>query len=60
MFTCNANRDWGKPLGKRPHVRPRRGWENNIGMDFKEYWRWVELPQGHVQWWVLVLAVLNF
>ena len=38
----------GKHTGKRPLGRPRRGWENNIGMDLKEevvrevdtdYWR---------------------
>ena len=26
----------GKPTGKRPLGRPRRKWENNIRMDFKE------------------------
>jgi hypothetical protein len=26
----------GKPTGKRPLVRPRRRWEDNIRMDFKE------------------------
>jgi hypothetical protein len=26
----------GKPEGKRPLVRPRRRWEDNIKMDFQE------------------------
>jgi hypothetical protein len=26
----------GKPTAKRPLGRPRRRWENNIGMDLKE------------------------
>jgi hypothetical protein len=26
----------GKPEGKRPLGRPRRGWEDNIKMDLKE------------------------
>jgi len=26
----------GKPEGKRPHGRPRRGWEDNIKMDIQE------------------------
>jgi hypothetical protein len=26
----------GKPTGKRPLVRPRRRWENNIRIDFEE------------------------
>jgi hypothetical protein len=26
----------GKPEGRRPLGRPRRGWENNIKMDLRE------------------------
>jgi hypothetical protein len=26
----------GKPVGKRPLLRPRRRWEGNIKMDFEE------------------------
>jgi hypothetical protein len=26
----------GKPEGRRPHGRPRRGWEDNIKMDLRE------------------------
>ena len=39
----------GKPEGKRPHGRPRRGWENNIKMDLQEIgWGgmdWIDLAQ---------------
>jgi hypothetical protein len=27
----------GRPEGKRPLGRPRRRWEDNIKMDFREY-----------------------
>jgi hypothetical protein len=29
----------GKPEGKRPLVRPRRGWEFNIKIDFQDVGR---------------------
>jgi hypothetical protein len=30
----------GKPEGKRPLRRPRRGWEDGLGMDLREIvWR---------------------
>jgi hypothetical protein len=34
----------GKPEGKRPLVRPRRRWEDNIKMDLREIvWsRWMD------------------
>ena len=39
----------GKPEGKRPLGRPRRGWEDNIKMDLQEVgWGrgdWMELAQ---------------
>ena len=39
----------GKPEGKRPLGRPRRGWEDNIKMDLEEVGRgcgdWMELAQ---------------
>ena len=39
----------GKPEGSRPLGRPRRRWENNIKMDFREVgWRdidWIDLAQ---------------
>jgi len=37
----------GRPEGKRPFVRPRRRWRNNINMDFQVLgWRgrdWIDL-----------------
>ena len=39
----------GKPEGKRPLGRPRRGWEDNIKMDIQELGggcgEWIELAQ---------------
>jgi hypothetical protein len=36
----------GRPQGKRPLVRPRRKWENNIKMDIQEIWMdWIDLAQ---------------
>ena len=39
----------GKPTGKRPLGRPRRGWEDNIRMDLEEIGisagNWVDLAQ---------------
>jgi hypothetical protein len=54
----------GKPEEKRPMVRPRRRWENNIKMDLQEVGRgcgdWVELAQDRDRWRALVSAVMNF
>ena len=42
----------GKPEGKRPLVRPRRRWEDNIRVDFQEvgcggmYWIYVDQVRG--------------
>jgi hypothetical protein len=40
---------WGKPEEKRPMVRPRRRWEDNIRMDLQEVecggMDWIELAQ---------------
>jgi hypothetical protein len=34
----------GKPEGKRPPVRPRHGWEDNIKMEWQGM-DWIHLPQ---------------
>jgi hypothetical protein len=52
-----------KPEGKRPLVRPRRRWEDNISMDIRET-RWegvdrIHLAQDREQWWALVNTVMN-
>jgi len=43
----------GKPEGKRPLGRPRRRWEDNIGMDLRETgWEvveWMHLAQDRDQ-----------
>ena len=54
----------GKPEGKRPLGRPRRGWEDNIKMDIQEVGRgceeWMELAQYRDGWRALVSTVMNF
>jgi hypothetical protein len=53
----------GKPEGKRPLVRTRRRWEDNIKMDLQEVgWGcedWIELSQDRDRWRALVSAVMN-
>ena len=53
----------GKREGKRPLVRPRHRWENNIKMDRQEVgWRrndWIDMPQRRDRWWALVNVVMN-
>ena len=53
-----------KPEGKRPLGRPRRRWEDNIGMDLQEVGRgcrdWRELAQDRDRWRALVSTVMNF
>ena len=53
----------GKPMGKRPLVRPRRRWEDNIKMDLQEVGRgvmdWIELAQDRDRWLAHVNAVMN-
>ena len=51
----------GKPVGKRPLGRPRRGWEDNIKMDLREVGGgdWMELAQDRDRWWALVNTVMN-
>jgi hypothetical protein len=52
-----------KPEGKRPLVRPRHKWEDNIGVDLREIgWKgvgWTPLVQDRDQWWTLVNMVMN-
>jgi len=49
--------------GKRPLWRPRRRWEDNIRMEFKEVacvgMDWIELAQDMGRWRALVNAVMN-
>ena len=53
----------GKPDGKRPLVRPRRRWEDNIKMDFQEVGCGgvdsMELVQDRDKWRAFVNAVMN-
>ena len=54
----------GKHEGKRPLVRPRRRWVDNIKMDIQEvgcgYMDWIGLAQDRDRWRALVSAVMNF
>jgi hypothetical protein len=53
----------GKPEGKRPLVKSRRRWEDNIKMDNEEGgWGvdWIDLAQDRDRWRALVSAVMNF
>jgi hypothetical protein len=53
----------GKPEGKRPLVRPRRRWVDNIKMDLGETgWDgvdWIELAQDRDQWRALVNTMMK-
>ena len=53
----------GKPEGKRPLERPRRGWEDNIKIDLQEVgcgvMEWIELAQDRDCWQAFVNAVMN-
>jgi hypothetical protein len=52
-----------KPEGKRPRVRSRHRWEENIGMDLREICledvNWIHLAQDRDQWRTLVNTVMN-
>ena len=53
-----------KPEGKRPLVRPRRRWEDNIEMDLQEVGGgcgdWMESARDRDKWRALVGTVRNF
>ena len=53
----------GKHEGKRQLGRPRRRWEDNMKIDFKEVGcgniDWMELAQDRDRWRALVTAVMN-
>ena len=53
----------GKPEGKRPLWRTRRGWEDNIKMDLREMGcdpgDWIDLAEDRDQWRAYVRAVMN-
>ena len=53
----------GKPEGKRPLVRLRRRWEDNIKMDIQEVeggcGDWMELAQDRDRWRADVSTVMN-
>ena len=52
-----------KPEGRRPLVRPRRRWVDNIKMDLREvgcgHMDWIGLAQDRDRWRTFVSAVLN-
>ena len=53
----------GKPEGRRPLVRPRRRWVDNIRMNLQEveygYMDWIGLAQDRDRWRTLVSTVTN-
>jgi hypothetical protein len=53
----------GKPEGKRPLGRPRRGWMDNIKMGLLEIGlnvvNWIGLAQDRYRWRALVNSVMN-
>jgi hypothetical protein len=52
----------GRSEGRRPLVRSRRRWEDNIKMDLQEEgWGldWIELAQDRDRWRDLVNAIMN-
>jgi len=53
----------GKPEGKRPLGRPRRRWEDNVGMDLQEVgcrgMDWIDLDKDRDRWRAFVNAVMN-
>jgi len=54
----------GRPEGRRPLRRPRRGWENNIKINIQELgWGgmdWIDLAQDRDRWLALLNAVMKY
>ncbi|KAJ4449040.1 hypothetical protein ANN_00434 [Periplaneta americana] len=54
---------FGRPEGKRPLGRPRRRWEDNIKMDFREVGYddrdWINVAQDRDRWRAYVRAAMN-
>jgi len=54
----------GKPEGRRPLGRSRRGWEDNSNTDLQEvgggFGDWMELVQDRDRWRALASTVMNF
>jgi hypothetical protein len=53
----------GKQRGKKSLGKPRRRWQDNINMDFREIgWGgmdWIDLTQDRDHWRALVTTVMN-
>jgi hypothetical protein len=53
----------GRPKGKRPLVRPRRVWEDNIKIDLREIGvdgaNWIQLVQDRIQWRAFVNTMMS-
>ena len=53
----------GKPEGRRPLMRPRHRWEDNIKINLQEVRcgckDWIELVQDRDRWRALVNVVMN-
>jgi hypothetical protein len=54
----------GRPEGRRPLGRPRRGWEDNIKMDLQKVGRegvdWIDMATDGDRWRAVVSEVMNF
>jgi hypothetical protein len=54
---------FGRSKGKRPLVRRRHRWEDNIKLVRREIGidgaNWVQLAQNRLQWWAFVNTVIN-
>jgi hypothetical protein len=60
---CAYNILVGRPEGRRPLGRPRRGWENNIKIYLREIGfgdvDWIHWAQDRDRWRALVNTVMN-